>query len=285
MKGFLHSQSFGVKLLFFAFLSIFGLLLSNVPAAVLLTPDADAQTLRWIQFIGSVLGFALPAVVFAWSLDNSYSRFLQLKRVPSLSAVFLAVFAMLAVQPLIGFASWWNEQLQLPDSLSEIYRVICKLENIAKEQTLKLLAGNRPSDLFVNLFFLALVPAITEELFFRGALLRLFREKFGVHTAVWLTAVIFSAYHLQFFGFVPRALLGGLLGYLLVYSGSLYIPVIAHFTNNAALVLLSFLFSNGYVNYDVETLGREAPWTPLWVSIAVLAAMIWASKHKATQTK
>lgn len=85
---------------------------------------------------------------------------------------------------------------------------------------------------------MALCPAITEEFFFRGALQRLIGKwNPNPHFVIWSAAILFSAFHLQFYGFIPRMLLGAYLGYLLLWTRSIWIPVFAHFINNATAVI------------------------------------------------
>ena len=105
---------------------------------------------------------------------------------------------------------------------------------------------------------IAIIPAVGEELLFRGVIQKLFLKWNGkVHLSVWLTAFVFSAVHMQFLGFFPRLILGAVLGYMLVWSGSLWLPIVAHFTNNAFAVLLTYFIGMDKINPSVEKLGTE----------------------------
>jgi membrane protease YdiL (CAAX protease family) len=116
-------------------------------------------------------------------------------------------------------------------------------ESAAEALTAQLVAGGDVLLLMSNLFVIALVAAVSEEFFFRGALQRIIGLRVrNRHTAVWLTAFLFSAFHLQFYGFLPRMLLGVFLGYLLVWSGTVWLPVLAHFVNNALVLLFLSLW-------------------------------------------
>src|SRR5207344_1198984 len=102
--------------------------------------------------------------------------------------------------------------------------------------------GTSVLSLAINLFIIAFLPALGEELFFRGMMQKLFSQLTkNNHLAIIITSIIFSAIHLQFYGFLPRMVLGIFLGYLLVWSGSLWLPILAHFVNNASAVLFTFL--------------------------------------------
>ncbi|MFA5196683.1 MAG: CPBP family intramembrane glutamic endopeptidase, partial [Bacteroidales bacterium] len=111
---------------------------------------------------------------------------------------------------------------------------------------------------FINILMIAVLPAIGEEFFFRGVLQRLLGEWFkNVHVAVIVTAVIFSAFHLQFYGFLPRFLLGMFLGYIFYWSGSLWVPIIVHFINNGLAVVVAWLSARGMVDFNFETFGSS----------------------------
>ena len=114
-------------------------------------------------------------------------------------------------------------------------------ESDAMRMTQAFLVMNTPLDLLINLFIIAVIPALGEELLFRGLIQKLvYKWKSNIHLSIWLTAFLFSAVHMQFLGFFPRMLLGALLGYMLVWTGSLWLPIIAHFTNNALAVLMTY---------------------------------------------
>ena len=103
---------------------------------------------------------------------------------------------------------------------------------------------------------IAIIPSVGEELFFRGLLQRLFSEWFrNVHIAIFVTSFLFAAIHMQFYGFLPRMMLGILLGYLFYWTGSIWIPVFAHFLNNGSAVILSFLINRGTISSGYEDFG------------------------------
>jgi membrane protease YdiL (CAAX protease family) len=103
---------------------------------------------------------------------------------------------------------------------------------------------------------IAFLPAIGEELLFRGVILRIFTNwTKNHHWGVWISAILFSALHMQFYGFIPRMLLGVLFGYLLVWSGSMWLPIIAHFINNGVAVVVMFLIDKDLLNPELEEIG------------------------------
>jgi hypothetical protein len=132
-------------------------------------------------------------------------------------------------------------------------------------------------DLLVNLVVIALLPAIGEELMFRGVVQRVMTGLFrNVHAGVVLTAVVFSAIHVQFFGFFPRMLLGVYLGYLLLWSGTIWMPVAAHFLNNAAAVIAAYLVDSGRLPVDPDRIGLgEGSESLVILSVVLTAGLVW----------
>lgn len=276
IKGAFAKERFWIKIFLFIFLSTFGLLVGGVLSYVLFQKNQDINSLRWSQFIISICCFALPALSAALIFHTPGGSYLRVNRIPSALFILFALLAMLLLQPFINLISAWNAQLRLPEAWAGLYRAMQSMEETADVLTQKFLSANGLTGLLSNLFFLALIPAITEELFFRGALLRMLEEKLGVNGSVWVVAVIFSTYHMQFFGFVPRMLLGALLGYILVWSGSIYLSMLAHFINNAALIVFSYLSFNKYIAFDVERLGvAPGQWWLTLVCLAIALPMVY----------
>jgi membrane protease YdiL (CAAX protease family) len=149
-----------------------------------------------------------------------------------------------------------NLKLSLPQAFSGIEEWMRRAEEGAELVTKMFLGVSTWQALLFNIFMIAIIPAIGEEFIFRGILLKLLRQWFGsVHAAVWLSAFLFSAMHMQFFGFLPRLFLGLVLGYMFVWSGNIWVPVFAHFFNNAAAVIIYFLHYNERINIEIEKFG------------------------------
>ena len=110
---------------------------------------------------------------------------------------------------------------------------------------------------------------------FRGWLQRVLGKRVNYHIAIWVSAFVFSAIHFQFYGFIPRMLIGAALGYLYCYTGSLWAPIIAHFTNNAAAVVTAFLTYNGYTSIDFDVIGTGDTWYLSVASVAVCVALLF----------
>jgi membrane protease YdiL (CAAX protease family) len=241
--------------------------------------------LKYFQVINQFGVFILPAIIFVLLTDNDLFGYLRLRgEWHRLSLVYGFVLILVSL-PFIHWLMEINSSVHLPVFLSSVEEWMKAREAEAQELTDAFLATDNIGGFLFNLLMIAVIAAIGEELIFRGLLVRLFREwTQNVHLAVFLPALIFSALHLQFYGFLPRLVLGMFLGYLFVWSGSLRVPIIVHFINNAFAVILAFLDGRGLVNIDVEQVGASSnPWvilTSLILSLSILVIIYLHEKRK-----
>lgn len=178
--------------------------------------------------------FFVPTLIFL-DLSKRKRQFLGLTSPAALHTI-VAVLVMIVALPIIDIIVVWNEGLQVPDRLGGEW--MRELEEDARSSGNAIL-GPPGQGLWRNLLLMALLPAISEEFFFRGALLQLMRKsRLRWHGAIWVSAFVFSVVHLQAYGFVPRLLLGAMFGYMAYWSGSLWVPVLAHLVHNAIYVFL-----------------------------------------------
>jgi hypothetical protein len=188
-------------------------------------------------------------------LKTSFSR----------QAVLLVLAIMLLINPFIIFIYEWNMSLSLPDWMMNY-------DEKAEELTRLFLQMNSLGDLAFNLLVIAIVPAIGEELLFRGYLQQTFTKWLGKpHVAIIITAVLFSAIHMQFQGFLPRFALGIVLGYLLYWSDSLWLPIIAHLLNNVIAVTFAYPALSDY-EYLTENI---ATWQEAFFSLMAVGLLIF----------
>jgi membrane protease YdiL (CAAX protease family) len=234
------------------------------------------SVLKLIQTISEIGTFILPALFLAYAFDNSASHYLRLdKKADGISVV--AVFAMLiAAVPVINFLGELNSRMVLPDWLAGLEQQIKASEEEAGKLTEKFLQINSVMQFIYAMVMIAVLPALGEELLFRGILQRIFSEwSRNKHTGVWATAILFSAMHMQFYGFVPRMLLGVMLGYLYFWSGSLWLPILAHFINNGAAVIATYLYRQHSISVNPDTIGTEQDYLSLLISVVLTAALLW----------
>lgn len=230
--------------------------LSDLPAAM--NPDSGGNIglMKFFQITQSLGMFVVPPLVLAWLFGKSTGSYLGLNRSPSPESLFLLFFIMISALPLINLGVEINSQLRLPEWLSGLEQSMKNAEEQAQKLTELFLDVRSPAGFALNLLMIALIPAIGEELLFRGIVQRLFTEwTKNAHWGVWIAAILFSAMHVQFYGFLPRMLLGALFGYVMLWSGNMWMPVFLHFVNNAATVSLYFFLGKETMSQQVDAVG------------------------------
>jgi uncharacterized protein len=230
--------------------------------------------LKLTQFLYTLVVYLAPPAVFAWMIDNRPAHWLHLDRSPRLLPVVLALLIMLAGLPLVGVTSDWNHTWHL----SEATR---RMEEQAETLTRALLQMSGIGDLLVNLILIAVVPAIAEEFFFRGVVQRLLVKMmpWGPWLAILITALIFSAIHMEWLDFIPRVILGFLLGAIYYQTGNLWLPIIGHFLNNGLQVLMVYLYQIKMIHTDPMA-STPTPWYWGLVSISATVALLWYLRRK-----
>lgn len=235
------------------------------------------SVLKLIQTVSEIGTFILPALFLAYAFDASASRYLKLDKKTDGISVVLVFILLIAAVPAINFLGELNSRLQLPEWLAGLERQMKASEDQAAQLTEKFLVIHSPLQFIFAMIMIAVLPALGEELLFRGILQRIFSEwSRNKHTGIWATAILFSAMHMQFYGFVPRMLLGVLLGYLFLWSGSLWLPIIAHFINNGAAVIASYLYKQDTISINPDKIGTEHDYISVVVSMMLTAGLLWA---------
>ena len=244
--------------------------------------ENDLLILKLSQIISSILIFILPAVAFVFLFTSEKLRYFQLHTIPKLSSIIYSSVLMLASLPLINWMIEVNSNMSLPDFLKGVESWMRNAEANAEMLTEKFLEMDSILDLILNLFMIALVAAVSEELFFRGVVQKALHEATNnAHLGIWIAAILFSAIHGQFYGFIPRAILGVLFGYLFVWSGSLWLPIICYFMNNGAAVLFSYLISKGLIDFDADNVGTmEGEGSLLFASLVIVSGLIFLIYRK-----
>lgn len=209
---------------------------------------------RNLQLVSQMLMFLCPALLCLSLFDDQGLSSMRFKGT-SLSLMALGIIWLIVGIPFIDQLTRWNDMVHLPQSLSSLEGVLRKSGEMSSHlvQTYLMLPG--VDNLWANLLILALAPAICEELFFRGALQRSLSSWLSrPGAAIFLAAAIFSLAHGEVFAFIPRFVLGLLLGYLYHISGSIWVSAAAHFVNNALVVVSYYLFQKGTISVDPQDL-------------------------------
>jgi len=192
------------------------------------------------------------------------------------------LFLMLAAMPCINLMAALNEMISFPKSLWGVEQWLKAFEEAARQTTESFLKVDSVGGMFFNIFMIAILPALGEELIFRGVLQRIFVRWTGnVHVGIIITGFLFSLMHMQFYGFFPRWLLGVMFGYLLVWSGTMWLPIFAHFINNAVAVILSYLIHKGVISESIEEFGSAGADVPVTIlAAAICACLLWLMYRK-----
>lgn len=275
-----------MKKLLIALLLIFGAFIGLVVlmgALMVLAPEWSNSTegLLFIQGFQTIVLFGVTALVGVWFTErvNPFNQ-MSLNRGLSMKQGLVAFFFAVAALPLISMLAEWNKGMELPSFLASVEEIMRQMEESALAMTEKFLNTSSFGMMIVNLLVMALLPAVCEEMMFRGWLQRVLSDRLNYHVAIWVSAFIFSAIHFQFYGFVPRMIIGAALGYLYCYTGSLWASIIAHFTNNAAAVITAFLAYNGYTSINFDLIGTGDTWYLSVASVAVCLALMGIVKKK-----
>lgn len=212
--------------------------------------------MRIVQFVSAVGSFLFPALAFSYLCCDNWKSALSLSKAPSVEVSILAIISMFLLSPIINLTAMLNQCLELPEWMSGVENWMITQEENAKQITDILLGSKGILPFISNIIVIALTAAVTEEMLFRGALSNAL-AKFSIsqHAVIWISAILFSAFHLQFYGFIPRMLLGAYFGYLLLWSKSMWLPIIAHFTNNATAVIgmsCDSLKNNEYITGEIS---------------------------------
>ena len=191
--------------------------------------------------------------------------------------ILLGIAIMYAILPLNSVFAEWNEGLKLPESMKALEELMKSMQDAAGEVTEKMLNVNNISGLIINLFMIAGLAALGEELLFRSLLqTSLIRICKNAHIGIFIASIVFSFIHFEFYGFLPRLVLGLLLGYMFYFSRSIWIPILMHFVNNGTVVVLYYLNNIGIINIDLETFDKTN--TPILISsIFVVIALLYFS--------
>lgn len=240
----------GKRMVLFICITVICVLLTSVMTGIITHSGQTTVRLRIATVIQDIFMFIVPSVVTAMMICRRPAEFLQIDRRPTLWLCVLVISTVIAAVPAMNVIIKWNASLHLPDSMAHAEQLMRAAEDKAAIFTHTLIGGTGTGSLIMALLIVGVLAAFSEEIFFRGTLQRLFLTSgVRIHLAVWITAIIFSAIHVQFFGFIPRLLLGAFFGYVVAWSGNLWLGVLAHFTNNAlAAIAMTVAKTNRLAN-------------------------------------
>jgi membrane protease YdiL (CAAX protease family) len=250
------------------------LVCSLVGAAVTMFLMGDITQMKIGQGISSAMIFIAPPVILYAFTRHHPMRELGFRKPNSAWLLLIGVVLMFVSLPLTNLLTSWNEKMNFGAAFESLEALLQQLEETAGDLTERMLQVDSFGGLLFNLLVIALIPAIGEELTFRGVLQQALTRRCNVHVAVFLSAFIFSFIHFQFYGFLPRMFLGLLLGYLFYYSGSLWTSILMHFVNNGAAVVVAYLDYKGLIDVDIDHFGATSNVWLLGASLVVTVGLI-----------
>jgi len=264
MKGFFKSENIKKQIFYLilillltsllSYLFIFSILAFNgFPNITNLQSEETIFILKIMQICYSVGIFILAPLFFIYT-----TKHIIFKKKIIRQQIILTACTIIILIPFVNFLASWNENIIFPEILNSIENWIRYSESKASSITEAFLKMDTIYDLIFNIVIIALIPSIGEELLFRGVIQKLFLNFFNnAHLSVILTAILFSAIHFQFLGFFPRCFLGIILGYIYIWGSSIYLPIIAHFINNATAIIIVYLINNNQISSNIETIGSN----------------------------
>ncbi len=228
-----------------------------------------------LQAISHVSTYLIPPLLYWTYIERRSLPEFQTRAFTSAQFWGLSLLVVLAFMPLNGLIIEWNQGMVFPDFLRGLEAWMRDKEDQLAGMTEFLTEFDTPVQFVVAMVVIGIIPAIGEEVLFRGVLQRKLMEQWASpHLAIWVAAALFSAIHVQFYGFVPRMLLGALFGYLYYWSGNLWVAIFAHFVNNGFMVLMLYLHHQKMIDYNIED-NESVPWSAALISLIATAALLY----------
>ena len=274
----------GKRFLLFLFLLALGLLIGSLASIVItIAGNNSVNALRWAQAVSSTFLFIFPPIALYLFTRKQPMQQIGFTKPNSILIMILGVVIMFASMPFNSQLAVWNENMQLPAALSKLEEIIKMTEEKAGELTEQMLDVKTFGDLIINLIVIALIAAVGEELTFRGVIQQFLTKVCkNAHVAIILSAAIFSAIHFQFYGFLPRFVLGIFLGYFFYMTKSLWTSILMHFANNALAVIAYYLNNIGVIDVDVDSMGTTVWYITILSAIASIALIVFSWRKMKT---
>ncbi len=245
----------------------------------------NAAALKVIQAGSSIGMFVMPPLLLS-VLERRRTTYLNHTTTVPPSLWLIVVALMFFAAPIIELSIQLNEAMRLPSALAGIEAWMQEQELKMERLTHLFLADTHYAGLVINLVVIAVIPAIGEEFLFRGCLQGiLMRWLRNPHVAIWLCAIVFSAIHMQFYGFLPRMLLGALFGYLVFWGQNIWLAIFAHFLNNATATVSAFYLQRQGKSLDEINFGDQIPFYVYLLSIAMATLLLYQYRKTARTGK
>ncbi|MCX6286943.1 MAG: CPBP family intramembrane metalloprotease [Bacteroidetes bacterium] len=215
--------------------------------------------LKYFQVTQSFGLFIIPPILIGYLFERNSWSYLHANSTGSGNLYFIVFLLMFLSLPFINWLVDINGMMKLPAFLKGVEDWMKTAEEQAGKLTDTFLSGKSFSNFLFNIFMIGILPAVGEEFMFRGLLQKLLKGWLkNIHLAIFITGFLFGLMHLQFYGLLPRMILGVIFGYLFYWSGSIWVPVFAHFINNSAAIIISYLANLGLISQKYQDFGSTS---------------------------
>ncbi len=266
-------------------LLILGLMGIGLIFASLLSVFFVNQGLLTLLVIQDVFAFIIPGLAAMAILYRQPLQVMGLSKAPSWQALLIIIAFYIVSLPGMNWLVDLNQAMTLPAWMSGMENWMRQTEDAAAQATQNILDINNIGQLLATVFVVGFMAGLSEEILFRGSIQQTMMDsRMGPHVVVWSVAIVFSAFHMQFYGFFPRMVLGLWLGYLLFWSRCLWVPILAHTLNNSTVVFMSYLANMKLIPEGFgDSIGIPAqgdmPWLAITSIIASIALAVYAQRH------
>jgi membrane protease YdiL (CAAX protease family) len=243
--------------------------------------------IRGVQFFQVIGVFIFPAIICGRLFSDNYKSYLKIDVPVAPSTIILTIVSILVAVPFLNLTYVINQQMVFPEWLKGLEEWMITMEESNALALEKMLYADTIWIFFINIVITCILAGIGEEFIFRGVLQNIFGKVLkNPHIIIWSAAIIFSTIHLQFYGFIPRLLLGAYFGYLLLYTGTIWIPVIGHFTHNLFHLIINYIYQDSPKMFDeTAAIGSgQTGWLSV-VSFALFVFLFWQIKKRAALSK
>jgi uncharacterized protein len=242
-----------------------------------LSDDSTAETRNLVRlgnFFPHLFAFTGGSIGIIWfAYRQKWFDYFRISQWPSPVTLGLSMLCIMATFFVAQTTYWINQHLPLPAGMLE-------MEENANALIKQLLVMDSPWELLLNLLVVGVAPALGEELLFRGVIQQQAQRLVkNPHVAIWITAILFSAIHFQFAGFLPRMVLGGVLGYMFWWSGNLWLPIIGHFLFNSLQVIAYFFVGDKVDAFSPDAKVEEPGWIMGILGLLCLMAIARVAKN------
>ena len=238
--------------------------------------------MRYLLIIQNISLFIIPSILILNLLRTESETRISIFKTPQLKEIGLVIALAICLFPVTSITGEINSAMHLPHWLSGVEKWMVEQEDKADNLIDIFISTTTFPGMILNLIMIAILPAIGEELIFRGVFQKIFIKLFkSGHIAIWFTAILFSTLHFQFFGFVPRLILGVVFGYLFFWSGNLWLPIMSHFVNNAFPVIITYFQDARQLNVSTGiSLWKQALGLPVPFTVCLIILFYFRNKSK-----